>query len=76
MERFGFNKKYVTNDYGYVKQLILASRPDMDKNMVLITTKKSKENNFDIDTKVVYKRKIIESNDTIINKFREISALK
>ena len=44
MEMFGFNTKYVPNDYGYVKQLILASRPDMDKNMVLITTKKSKEN--------------------------------
>ena len=55
MEMFGFNTKYVPNDYGYVKQLILASRPDMDKNMVSITTKKSKENNFDIDTKVVYK---------------------
>lgn len=44
--------------------------------MVLITTKKSKENNFDIDTEVVYKRKIIESNDTIINKFKEIMELK
>ena len=76
MEMFGFNTKYIPNNYEYVKQLILASRPDMDKNMVLITTKKSKENNFDIDTKVVYKRKIIESNDTIINKFKEISALK
>ena len=76
MEMFGFNTKYVPNDYGYVKQLILASRPDMDKNMVLITTKKSKENNFDIDTEVVYKRKIIESNDTIINKFKEIMELK
>ena len=76
MEMFGFNTKYVPNDYGYVKQLILASRLDMDKNMVSITTKKSKENNFDIDTEVVYKRKIIESNDTIINKFKEISALK
>ena len=46
MEIFGFNTKYVPNDYGYVKQLILASRPDMDKNMVSITTKKSKENHF------------------------------
>lgn len=76
MDIFGFDSKYVPNDYGYAKQLILGSRPDIDKNMVSITTKKSKENNFDIKTKVVYKQKIIKSNDTIINKFKEINKLK
>lgn len=76
MNIFGFDSKYVPNDYGYAKQLILGSRPDIDKNMVSITTKKSKENNFDIETKVVYKQKIIKSNDTIINKFKEINKLK
>lgn len=76
MNIFGFDSKYVPNDYGYAKQLILGSRPDIDKNMVSITTKKSKENNFDIETKVVYKQKIIKSNNTIINKFKEINKLK
>lgn len=76
MNIFGFDSKYVPNDYGYAKQLILGSRPDIDKNMVSITTKKSKENNFDIETKVVYKQKIINSNNTIINKFKEINKLK
>lgn len=76
MDIFGFDIKYVPNDYGYVKQLILDSRPDIDKNMVSITTKKSKENNFDIKTKVVYKEKIIKSNNTIINKLKAIITLK
>ena len=76
MDIFGFDSKYVPNDYGYAKQLILGSRPDIDKNMVSITAKKSKENNFDIETKVVYKEKIIKSNDTIINKIKEINKLK